>query len=61
MKFLRMRFSVLENVPTSDDIIFKLSRGSQRPYGAKSKQSDFYIFFLLNWTPHSYQHMLGSI
>ena len=43
-KVLRMRFSILENVPTLHDILFKLSRGCQRPYRAKSKKSDFLIF-----------------
>ena len=38
MKVLRMRFSIVENVPTSRGIIFKISRGSQRPYRAKSKK-----------------------
>ena len=41
IKVLRMRLSIVENTPTSDDIIFKISRGSQRPYRAKSKKSDY--------------------
>ena len=47
MKVIRMRFSIVENVPMSDDIIFKISRGSQRPYGAKSKKSDYLPIFVL--------------
>ena len=47
IKVLRMRFSIVENVPMSDDIIFKLSRGSQRPYGAKSKKSYYLPIFIL--------------
>ena len=39
-KVLKMRFSIVENVPTPCDIIFKLCAASQLPYGAKSK----------NWT-----------
>ena len=42
-----MRFSIVENVAMSDDIIFKISRGSQRPYGAKSKKSDYLPIFVL--------------
>ena len=38
MKVLRMKFSIVENVPTSDDIIFKLSPASQLPYNAKIKK-----------------------
>ncbi len=34
-KVLRMKFSIVENVPTSRDSIFKLSPASQRPPGAK--------------------------
>ena len=40
MKVLRMRFSILENVPTSDDIIFMLFLASQLPYMYKSNKSD---------------------
>ena len=52
LKVLRMGFSIVENTPTSDDIIFKLSRGSQRPYRAKFKKiyDVLSIFILLdNW------------
>ena len=38
-KVLIMKFSILENVPTSDDIIFKLSPASQLPYNAKIQKS----------------------
>ena len=41
MKVPRMRFSIVENVPVSDDIILEVSRGSQRPYRAKSKKSNY--------------------
>ena len=43
---LRMKFSIVENVPTSDDDVFKLSPASQRPSGAKVKTSTVYDFFL---------------
>ena len=37
-KVLRMKFSIVENVPTSRDSIFKLSPASQRPSGAKNQK-----------------------
>ena len=39
MKVLRMKFSIVEIVPTSDDDdVFKLSPASQLPYWAKIKK-----------------------
>ena len=39
MKVIRMKFSILEIVPTSNDSIFKLSPASQLPHGAKIKKT----------------------
>ena len=36
MKVLRMKFSIVENVPTPRESIFKLSTASQLAYRAKS-------------------------
>ena len=49
-KSLGMVFSIVENVPTSRESIFMLSRGSQRPYRKKTKNKSnvFYIFLLKN-------------
>ena len=38
MKALRMKFSILENVPTPQESILKLCTASQRPYMAKSQK-----------------------
>ena len=38
-KSSQMKFSIVEIVPTSDDDVFRLSPVSQRPSGAKIKQS----------------------
>ena len=35
MKVLRTKFSIVGNVPTPDDNVFKLSLASQLPYNAK--------------------------
>ena len=37
-KVFGMKFSIVEMVPTSDDIIFKLCPTSQLPYNAKFKK-----------------------
>ena len=37
-KVLGMKFSIVEMVPTFDDIIFKISPASQLPYNAKFKK-----------------------
>ena len=42
-----MRFSIVENVAMPDDIFFKISRGSQRPYGAESKKSNYLFICVL--------------
>ena len=44
MKVLRMKFSIVENVPTPRGIIFKLCTASQLPYRAKSKFSAKQLF-----------------
>ena len=47
MKVLRMKFSIVENVRTSRDIIFKLSPASQRPYGGKTHDVFYYYYSCL--------------
>ena len=42
-----MRFSIVENTHRFCDIIFKVSRGSQRPYRAKSKKTIIIIIYIL--------------
>ena len=37
-KILEMAFPGVENVPTSQETVFKLSRGPQRPYSEKSEK-----------------------
>ncbi len=44
IKVLRMKFSIVENVPTSRDSIFKLSPASQRPSGEKKHKTLFVLF-----------------
>ena len=44
------------NVPTPRESILALSRGSQLPYTNK-----FVCYYFPYFSPHSYQHMLGSI
>ena len=39
MKVLRMKSSIVENVPTPDDIIFKLCTASQLPYNAQTRKN----------------------
>ncbi len=46
---LRMRFSIVENVPTSWESIFTLSRGAQLPYMKKNQKIDFIINYLVNF------------
>ena len=41
MKVLRMKFSIVENVPASNDIIFKPSPASQLPYNAQIQNVGF--------------------
>ena len=38
MKVFRMAYSIVENVPTPRESIFKLFLASQRPYGAKNQK-----------------------
>ena len=47
MKVIRMKFSILENVPIPRGSILELGRASQLPYRAKIKKS--------------YQHLINSI
>ena len=57
MKVLRMKSSIVENVPTSDDIIFKLSLAPQLPYNAQIEKirqkmiKDFRHIFLYIYLP----------
>ena len=46
-KIIRMGFSIVENVPTSNGIFFNLFRGSQLNFGKKYKNPAF----LLIWGP----------
>ena len=40
MKVLRMAYSIVENVATPRESMFKLFPVSQRPYGAKQKMTE---------------------
>ena len=44
---LEMILPGVENVPTSQETVFKLSRGSQRPYTEKSKKKEIYIYIYI--------------
>ena len=43
-KVLRMKFSIVGNVPTPRESIFKLSSASQLPYDAKFEKSRFFFY-----------------
>ena len=45
MKVLRMKFSILENVPTSDDIILVVFLALYRPYEEKTKNPICLLFY----------------
>ena len=59
IKVLRMKFSIVENVPTPRESIFTLSRASQLPYSEQNKtyQGERRYFFI--YTIFLYFHLKG--